>query len=75
VAHRPGPALATNEGAADLAPATFSLVHAHPAAHTGTRRLGRTDPTVDLPDLTLEMYDDEHDERHIELCDEHGHNG
>jgi hypothetical protein len=24
--------------------------------HTGTRRLGRTDPTVDLPDLTLEIY-------------------
>jgi hypothetical protein len=25
--------------------------------HTGTRRLGRTDPTVDLPDLALEIYD------------------
>jgi hypothetical protein len=54
------------------------LVHAHPAAHTGTRRLGRTDPTVELPDLSLQVYadaHDEHSERHIELCDEHGHNG
>jgi hypothetical protein len=40
-----------------------------------TRRLGRTDPTVDLPDLTLEIYPDEHAEQHIELCDEHRHNG
>jgi hypothetical protein len=49
------------------------LVHAHPAAHTGTRRLGRTDPTVELPDLALEIHDDEHDEQHIELCNEHRH--
>jgi hypothetical protein len=40
-----------------------------------TRRLGQTDPTVDLPDLALEIYPDEYDEQHIELCDEHRHNG
>jgi hypothetical protein len=51
------------------------LVHAQPAAPTGTRRVGRTDPSVDLPDLALEVYDDGHAERHIELCDEHGDNG
>jgi hypothetical protein len=43
--------------------------------HTGTRRLGRTDPTVDLPDLALEIYDDDPDEQHIELCYEHRHDG
>jgi hypothetical protein len=43
--------------------------------HTGTRRLGQTDPTVDLPDLAVEIYPDEHDERRIELCYEHGHDG
>jgi hypothetical protein len=54
------------------------LVHAQPAAPSGTRRLGRTDPTVDLPDLALEIHDDErdeHGERHIELCYQHSHNG
>jgi hypothetical protein len=51
------------------------LVHAQPAAPSGTRRLGRTDPSVDLPDLALEVYHDGHAERHIELCDEHGDNG
>jgi hypothetical protein len=51
------------------------LVHAQPAAPSGTRRLGRTDPSVDLPDLALEIYHDGHDERHIELCDEHRHDG
>jgi hypothetical protein len=49
------------------------LVHARPAAHTGTRRLGRTDPTVDLPDLALEIY--AADPERIELCDEHRHDG
>jgi hypothetical protein len=46
------------------------------AANTGTRRPGRTDPAVELPDLALEIHDDErdeHDEQHIELCNEHSH--
>ncbi|HEX2177725.1 MAG TPA: DUF222 domain-containing protein [Nocardioidaceae bacterium] len=33
--------------------------HCYLVDHTGTRRLGRTDPRTDLPDLTLEAYADD----------------